>query len=477
MLSFLLVGLALSSPASLSVALPTARHAGSVSARTLLWPLPQPDADKATTDAELEAWCGWRGEDEKERTIETLMDRGNMGFSIIEANTTGIWVSGERVLSLQDGLVQDADHRGMSLTGLYNVLLDSVELKKQLQYRCGQGLATNLATMLAIDPTLPFETIQQIVYTAGQAQIEHFDVVVDGPAGALLPGQVASANDLQMKVVFQDDQTPLYSRSSRPDLSPHPGPLADALPALLGEGALGCGLLVPQNDTSWLQIIEVLDDLSGAGATRHVLAGGAETGASALASAPGAPAALALTLQTTVPVFFVRLPTLSADGSLLGQECETEMVVYSGIGGLLGARGTQIGTGGLGSLEDGQQASESGDSDDSDSPLGGSPIVLGALDKSLIEGVIKGNLADIRYCYQQELSANPLLSGKIVIKFVIAKDGSVSKASIKASTMSSSAVESCLTERFMAFEFPEPTGGGIVIVSYPFIFNPAEQGR
>ena len=56
---------------------------------------------------------------------------------------------------------------------------------------------------------------------------------------------------------------------------------------------------------------------------------------------------------------------------------------------------------------------------------------MGALDKSLIDAVIKRNMNQIRYCYQRELTKNPSLGGKIVVKFTIAKDGSVSKASIK----------------------------------------------
>ena len=104
--------------------------------------------------------------------------------------------------------------------------------------------------------------------------------------------------------------------------------------------------------------------------------------------------------------------------------------------------------------------------------IGGDPIILGALDKSLIDAVIKRKMNQIRYCYQRELTKNPSLGGKITVKFVIAKDGSVSKASIKSSTMGNKSVEGCIASRFMKFQFPQPKGGGIVIVSYPFIFQP-----
>jgi len=170
-----------------------------------------------------------------------------------------------------------------------------------------------------------------------------------------------------------------------------------------------------------------------------------------------------------------------------------------GIGGLIGARGTQIGSGGLGARGSGlggggtaeglgglgtkgRGSGASGYGSGGGSfgekgeggigKIGGDPIILGALDKSLIDAVIKRNMNQIRYCYQRELTKNPQLSGKITVKFVIAKDGSVSKAETKQTTMNNSAVEDCINQRFMKFQFPEPKGGGIVIVSYPFIFAP-----
>ena len=170
-----------------------------------------------------------------------------------------------------------------------------------------------------------------------------------------------------------------------------------------------------------------------------------------------------------------------------------------GIGGLIGAKGVQIGSGGLGSRGSGfggggtaeglgglgTKGRGSGASgygsggghfgkkgEGGIGRIGGDPIILGALDKSLIDAVIKRHMNQIRYCYQRELTKNPNLGGKITVKFVINKSGAVSKASIKSSSMGNKSVESCITGRFMRFQFPQPKGGGIVIVSYPFIFSP-----
>ncbi|HHO50586.1 MAG TPA: AgmX/PglI C-terminal domain-containing protein [Deltaproteobacteria bacterium] len=170
-----------------------------------------------------------------------------------------------------------------------------------------------------------------------------------------------------------------------------------------------------------------------------------------------------------------------------------------GIGGLIGAKGTQFGSGGLGArgsglggggtaeglgglgtkgIGSGRSGFGSGGGNFGEKgqggigQVGGDPIILGALDRSLIDEVIKRHMNQIKYCYQRELTKDPSLGGKIVIKFTIAKDGTVSSASTKTTTMGNASVEQCIVSRFMRMQFPEPKGGGIVIVSYPFLFSP-----
>ncbi len=98
------------------------------------------------------------------------------------------------------------------------------------------------------------------------------------------------------------------------------------------------------------------------------------------------------------------------------------------------------------------------------------PILIGGIDKSAIDAVIKRHMNSIRHCYSRELVREPSLAGKISVKFIIAKDGSVSSATVAQSSMGSPAVESCVTGRFMRMQFPELRGGGIAVVKYPFVF-------
>ncbi len=101
----------------------------------------------------------------------------------------------------------------------------------------------------------------------------------------------------------------------------------------------------------------------------------------------------------------------------------------------------------------------------------GDPIVLGTLQASEVDEVVKRHMQQIRYCYQRELQRNPGLGGKVVVKFTIAADGSVASASPKASSVEGDGVETCLVGRFQRMQFPEPRGGGIVVVSYPLVFS------
>ena len=189
----------------------------------------------------------------------------------------------------------------------------------------------------------------------------------------------------------------------------------------------------------------------------------------------------------------------SALSAVFGDSALAAGLTPTGVGGVLGAKGVRMGSGGMGSRGgsiggggqadsmgglgvrgrgpgDGRHGQDGGAITEKETGrigrVSGDAIILGALDRSLIDQIIKRHMNQIRYCYQRQLTKNPNLAGKVTVKFVIASDGSVSKASIKSSSLGDKAVESCITSRFMRFSFPEPKGGGIVMVSYPFIFSP-----
>lgn len=136
-----------------------------------------------------------------------------------------------------------------------------------------------------------------------------------------------------------------------------------------------------------------------------------------------------------------------------------------GIGGI-GTKGRGGGTGGYGS-----GVGVLGGKKDVDIGITSSePMVMGSLDKELIRKVIHANRGQIRYCYESQLNRFPKLNGKVAVKFIISPTGSVSTSSVAQSTVGNAELESCVAGRVRTWMFPKPKGGGVVIVTYPFIF-------
>ncbi len=133
-----------------------------------------------------------------------------------------------------------------------------------------------------------------------------------------------------------------------------------------------------------------------------------------------------------------------------------------GRGGGTGAYGNGVGVlGGKKSVDVGITSSE--------------PMVMGSLDKELIRQVIHRNRSQIRYCYEQQLTRAPKLNGKVAVKFVITATGSVASSSVAQATTNNAELETCVAGRVRTWMFPKPKGGGVVIVTYPFIFKPSGE--
>ncbi len=133
----------------------------------------------------------------------------------------------------------------------------------------------------------------------------------------------------------------------------------------------------------------------------------------------------------------------------------------------------------------------------------GSPIdpskVKGRLPPEVIQKIVRENFDGMKRCYEEGLGRDPALKGKIITKFVIERDGTVSTAadihdappteppSVPAEMSKEfdgrrqaeeprfpdPKVTACVVSRFKALKFPQPQGG-IVTVVYPIIFQPGD---
>jgi TonB family protein len=98
--------------------------------------------------------------------------------------------------------------------------------------------------------------------------------------------------------------------------------------------------------------------------------------------------------------------------------------------------------------------------------------VRGALDKEIIHRIVRRHINEVKYCYEQESSKKPNLAGRITVQFTIAASGQVIASVLQSSTVGNLKIENCVVQAVRRWGFPHPEGGGIVIVSYPFSFQP-----
>ena len=66
---------------------------------------------------------------------------------------------------------------------------------------------------------------------------------------------------------------------------------------------------------------------------------------------------------------------------------------------------------------------------------------------------------------------NAGLVGRVMIQFTIAGTGQVIASMVQSSTLNSQPVEQCIAQAVRRWEFPKPQGGGIVVVTYPFVLK------
>ncbi|MGC3998109.1 MAG: AgmX/PglI C-terminal domain-containing protein [Anaeromyxobacter sp.] len=92
--------------------------------------------------------------------------------------------------------------------------------------------------------------------------------------------------------------------------------------------------------------------------------------------------------------------------------------------------------------------------------------------------MIQDHAAQIRYCYENQLALNPRLQGKVSIKWVINADGSASSPQVdgSATTLEDAKVHECMMSRIVSWQFPKPKGGGIAVITYPWILRSSGAG-
>jgi len=107
-------------------------------------------------------------------------------------------------------------------------------------------------------------------------------------------------------------------------------------------------------------------------------------------------------------------------------------------------------------------------------PTSGPIVIAGGLSKETIRRTIYPHLAEIRFCYERGRRLRPDLAGRVTVGFLIAPSGVVQSAHIASSDIASEETEQCIRDAVRRWSFPQPEGGGMVSVTYPFMLQAVE---
>jgi hypothetical protein len=172
-------------------------------------------------------------------------------------------------------------------------------------------------------------------------------------------------------------------------------------------------------------------------------------------------------------------------GDSIGDSFGAGGLGLSGVGEGGGGRGEGIGLGNIGTLGHGAGTGTGQGFGNGHGRLGGAhqtrapsirqgaTQVNGRLPPEVIQRIVRQNFGRFRLCYENGLRTNPNLQGRVGVKFVIDRSGSVSTASDGGSDLADQSVIACVVRGFGNLSFPQPEGG-IVTVVYPIIFNPGD---
>lgn len=103
-------------------------------------------------------------------------------------------------------------------------------------------------------------------------------------------------------------------------------------------------------------------------------------------------------------------------------------------------------------------------------PILPTTIVLGALSSNVVESVLTAAESELNACYTAELEKNPGIAGKVLVRFTIGKEGKVTAARTKSTSLWHPPTEECLNTKLLGLQFPTPGEGGTALVTHPFVF-------
>ena len=93
----------------------------------------------------------------------------------------------------------------------------------------------------------------------------------------------------------------------------------------------------------------------------------------------------------------------------------------------------------------------------------------GRIDPNPIREVVAANQRDVAACYERYALPDPP-SGRVSVRWVVAPNGTVSRAEVAQDTLGSTPIARCLLREVCTWRFPAPVRGSVTI-TYPFLFG------
>lgn len=99
--------------------------------------------------------------------------------------------------------------------------------------------------------------------------------------------------------------------------------------------------------------------------------------------------------------------------------------------------------------------------------------VKGGLQPEEVHRVVTRYRTEVDECYREELAENPSVSGGAKLRWVISATGDVERVKVRKTSIDIVNVAECLRASIKSWKFPKPSDGGVVVVDYPFSFQPS----
>jgi TonB family protein len=104
------------------------------------------------------------------------------------------------------------------------------------------------------------------------------------------------------------------------------------------------------------------------------------------------------------------------------------------------------------------------------SDVGTVPGAADSIDLAEIRSVVRSHHADLKRCYDPSLGEARRPVGTASLRWAIGEDGQVRAVEVLSSTHGFPALDTCIVEAVRSWRFRRPRGGGVVVVTYPFLF-------